>query len=279
VVSGEFGLAVGKMMKVAVIGAKGFVGSAFTRLLRGKEGYDLFEITRDNYEKYKGYYDIVVYAASNSRKYIADENPLEDFEMSVLNRMKAILDYRAGLQIHISSVDVYEELDDPEKTTEEHHIDVSRNSNYGFHKYVEEQFIQHYSKKWLIFRLAGMVGPGLKKNPVYDILNDRPIRIHPESRYQYIDTDSVARIVWEIFERGFVNEIYNVCGDGLISPLEIAKIAGKSINLELVSVDMKPRIVDVCIEKIKRVCEVPMTYDVIKKFVLGRGENAEVSFQ
>ena len=67
-------------MRITVIGAEGFVGSAFVRLLSG-EDVDLVCVTRRNYGIMAGAVsDVVVEAACNSRKYRADQRPQEEFD-------------------------------------------------------------------------------------------------------------------------------------------------------------------------------------------------------
>src|SRR5262249_13960111 len=127
--------------------------------------------------------------------------------------------------------------------------------------------VQHYAKRWLIVRLAGMVGPGLKKNPVFDILNNQPLRISPESQYQFMHTDDVARLVWDLIERGQTGERYNVCGDGLITPREIAKLAGRKLDLTRLSPPTEPRVVNISLDKIKRRVALSKTCETIQEFV------------
>ncbi|MCX7723331.1 MAG: NAD(P)-dependent oxidoreductase [Verrucomicrobiae bacterium] len=254
-------------MRVTVIGAKGFVGSAFVRLLKDVSEIELVEVTRETFGAHCGIEsDVVIEAACNSRKYLADQDPAADFQASAVHRLESLLKYPARLHVHISSVDVYPELDSPCTTTEDALIDPSRCSRYGFHKWLTEQLVLHYAKQWLIFRLAGMVGPGLKKNPVYDILHGQPLRVHPDSRYQYMHTDDVARICWELVRRGFQNKIFNICGTGTVTMRRIAELAGRPLNLSLVTPDMQPRIVDVSNALIRQLFDVPETETTLRRF-------------
>jgi nucleoside-diphosphate-sugar epimerase len=111
-----------------------------------------------------------------------------------------------------------------------------------------------------------MVGPGLRKNPVFDILNRQPLRIHPDSRYQFMHTGDVARILWDLARSKLRKEIFNLCGDGLISPREIAAFAGKSLDLTLLPAESAPRIVDVNIGKISKIVRIPHTTETVAKF-------------
>jgi nucleoside-diphosphate-sugar epimerase len=259
-------------MRVTLIGANGFVGSAFARLLAAKPGVELIAVTRQNYAAHVGAKsDVVIEAACNSKKFLSDENPLADFQASVEHRLKTLRNFPAGFHLHISSVDVYSDLTSPATTREDAAIDLAKVSHYGAHKLLAEQLVRHYAPRWLILRLAGMVGPGLRKNPVFDILNGQPLRIHPDSRYQYTPTDEVARTAWQLIERGVTGEVFNVCGDGLISMREIARLAGKELNLSAQTPAMTPRVVEASNEKIRRLLPVPRTTDALAEFFRSLG--------
>jgi nucleoside-diphosphate-sugar epimerase len=256
------------MIRVTLIGARGFVGSAFASHIAGLEGYELVEVTRCNYEQAAGVSsDVVIDASCNSRKYLATDRPRQDFELSVAHRLRTLVDFHAGLQVHISSVDVYGDLGSPDATKEESEPNLETISHYGLHKLLAEHLVRHYSSNWLILRLAGMVGPGLRKNPVFDILSGNALRIHPDSQYQYMATDDVARIGWTLIERCPHREIFNICGQGLISPREIASIAGRELNFDDSAAKDKPRIVDIYTGKIGQIVSLPRTHETVARFV------------
>lgn len=255
------------MLKVTVIGAEGFVGAAFVRYLKNVD-VELYEVTRKNYaESIGNKSDIVIEAACNSKKFLSDKEPLRDFELSVTHRLKTLQDFPADFHLHISSVDVYSDLSKPEKTEENSEIDIKTSSHYGFNKLLAEQIVQHHAKNWLILRLAGMIGEGLRKNPIFDILNDRQIFIHPDSQYQFMPTDEVARISWNLLKNGVKGEIFNLCGDGLISPREVAELAGKELLQSDESRNSTPRIVNINNDKIKQFAKLPKTQESVAEFI------------
>lgn len=255
-------------MRVVVIGAGGFVGSAFVSYLTGRAGIEVMEVTRKNYEQMAGTRsEVVIDASCNSRKYLAEETPVEEFESSVSHRLRTLHDFPADFHLHISSVDIYSDLTKPETTREDSPIDLRRVSHYGLHKLMAEQLVRHYADRWLIIRLAGMVGPGLRKNPVYDILHEHPLRIHPDSQYQFMPTRDVAEIAWTLIGRGMCGEVLNLCGKGLISPREIARLAGRQLDLSRIDSSIAPRVVHISSEKIESLVPVPDTHQSVADFV------------
>jgi len=252
-------------MKIALIGCLGFVGSAFSRLFE-ERGIDFSAIHRGNYESMRGRsWDVVIHAASNSRKFVADKTPLVDLEISLECTLRMLMDFPSRKHILLSTVDVYNDLGSPKTTCESTTITPEKLTTYGFHKFLSEQLVRRHSPHALIFRLAGMVGPGLKKNPVFDITNRLPLRIHPESKYQFLHTDTVAETVWDLHEQLAAGVILNVCGRDLVSPREIAAMAG--VDLDLSKSEGPPRIVDISVEKLSKLAIVPTTADVVRRFV------------
>jgi nucleoside-diphosphate-sugar epimerase len=75
-----------------------------------------------------------------------------------------------------------------------------------------------------------------------------------------------------LIEKKVAGEIYNVCGDGLIPMREIARLAGRELNLSALPPDATPRIVEASNEKIRKLFSIPKTADSIREFV-GRKTN------
>jgi nucleoside-diphosphate-sugar epimerase len=254
-------------MRVVVIGSEGFVGSAFVRRLRAV-GAEVAEVTRGNYARHTGVVaDVVVDAAGNSKKFFADERPFDEFDASVGHRLRTLRDFPAGLHLHISSVDVYPDVSSPAVTREKAVFDATAASKYGFHKKMAEDLVRVHAARWLIVRLGGMVGPGMKKSPVFDLLNRQPQRVHPDSRFQYLSTDDAARLAMQLVEAGAKNEIFNICASGTLSPREISAMADVPLMLDELPSDAKPRIVEVSNEKLARVAPVPVTRATMVSFL------------
>ena len=82
----------------------------------------------------------------------------------------------------------------------------------------------------LVNRTAGgFVGPGIRKNAVYDILFGDKLWVHPDSAFQFISTDDSARLVMELVTSGVRNEVLNLTAKGTISAREIMRLAERQI--------------------------------------------------
>ena len=112
--------------------------------------------------------------------------------------------------------------------------------------------------------MGGFVGTGLKKNPIFDILQGEKMCLAPESELQYINTDVAANIVMEIVQKGFANEIFNLCGDGLIKLQEVIDVAESKVKVNPES----PKVhYEVSIAKLKQVVNIPKTRNSVLEFV------------
>lgn len=205
-----------------VLGGHGFVGSACVRAAYAR-GYNVCAIGPDEYDGAVGSpCDWLVNANGNSRKYLADNDPLLDFKASVESVVRSFLDFKARRYLFCSSIDVYPAaLPTPEKC-ETAPIDPAALTKYGFHKWLAEQVVHHYRPDALIVRMGGFVGPGLWKNAIYDLLTHVPLRVHPESSYQYMDVDVCAAILYQLLDLPEVPPTINVCGAGVIALNEVA---------------------------------------------------------
>lgn len=252
---------------ILLVGAGGFVGSAFARFF-DRHGIPYTGITRDSYAASTGRAGtVLIHAAANSRKYLADSDWYADFEASVTSVLRTMRDFDVDRYVLISSVDVYDCLHDPDRNSEEAVIDPLRLSTYGFHKYVAEACVRRHRPRSLIVRLAGMVGPGLKKNPVFDVLHGQPLRIHPDSQYQFMSTDAVADIVWRLIESAYPNGIINVCGSGLISPREIGEMAGLPVVVAPEARAAAPRVVHINTRRAQALVPLPDTRAAVTEFI------------
>jgi nucleoside-diphosphate-sugar epimerase len=252
-------------MNVFVLGGYGYVGSAFVRA--ASKRHNVTAIGRNNYQQFRGRpCDLLINANGNSKKFLADDDPATEFDASVASVVRSFVDFSAKRYVYLSTIDVYPCFDDPRRNRETAVIDPARLSRYGLHKHLAEQIVRKYAASWLICRLGGMVGAGMWKNSIFDILHDRPLRVSAASEYQFMNTDDVARIVLTLVRRQPENELFNVCGAGCIALAEVAKLAGKRSPQYAIET---PRIerYEINVAKLQAVVRVPETSATVRAFV------------
>lgn len=148
----------------ALIGYSGFVGST---LLKQKSFNELYRST--NIAKIRGKsFDTVVCAGASAVKWLANKNPVQD-KKSIQDLISHLSTIKCEQFILISTVDVFK---NPNQATESTSVDTSGLHPYGLHRYELEEFVKAHFSNHIIIRLPGLVGPGLKKNIIYDFLNN-----------------------------------------------------------------------------------------------------------
>ena len=147
----------------ALVGATGFVGQTLARQTRFDRSYRSTDIANIRY----GVFDIVVCAAAPAQKWIANRNPVADRETieSLIRQLETVSCARFVL---ISTVDVFK---NPVAVDEGTNIDETGLQPYGLNRRLLEVFVAKHFRNHLIVRLPGLVGPGLRKNVIFDLLN------------------------------------------------------------------------------------------------------------
>ena len=249
---------------IYIVGGNGFVGSAVVRQCKQRKlTYRI--VTRDNFEQFAGSScAVLINANGNSKKFMADREPLWEFDASVRSVCQYLTQIQAEKYIQLSSCDVYPDCSHPEQTKEDQPIAVDRQCTYGFHKYLAELCVQHYAKKWLILRMGGFVGPGLKKNAVYDILHGGPLWLEEGSELQFISTDAAAGIILDLALSEHTHEILNLCGDGTIKIRDIMQ----AFKCSVAQKPDTPRVrYEVNIDRLRQICTVEKTQDAVFSFL------------
>lgn len=162
----------------ALIGYSGFVG---TTLLRQRRFDALYRST--NIDEIVGKtFDSVVCAGAPAQKWLANKDPAGDIK-KINNLIEKLKTISCQKFILISTVDVFK---DPVNVDETTSIETEGLHAYGAHRYYLEQFVSKQFPDNLIVRLPGLVGPGLKKNIIYDFLHKNNIlQIESRSIFQF----------------------------------------------------------------------------------------------
>jgi nucleoside-diphosphate-sugar epimerase len=148
----------------ALIGYSGFVGSTLLKQAHFSELYrstNIHEI--ENRE-----FDVVMCAGAPAQKWIANRDPVDDRKKidSLIDHLRTI---KCKTFILISTVDVFKEPIGVDESTPVEEIGLHA---YGLHRRLLEKFVEQHFSSCLIVRLPGLVGPGLRKNVIFDFLNN-----------------------------------------------------------------------------------------------------------
>lgn len=153
----------------ALIGYSGFVGST---LLKQTRFDSLYRST--NIGEIRGQsFDAVVCAGAPAQKWIANREPAED-----LAKIEGLIEHLGSMTcktfVLISTVDVFKA---PLGVDESTIVDESGLHAYGLHRRLLEKFVESNFANYLIVRLPGLVGPGLRKNVIFDFLNEYNLNV------------------------------------------------------------------------------------------------------
>lgn len=151
-------------MADALIGHSGFVGSALMR----QRSFDALYRSTDINEIRDRRFDLVICAAAPAQKWIANRNPDAD-RQSIQRLMEQIDTIECRHFILVSTVDVFGQ---PRAVDENSPVCETGLHPYGLHRRQLELFVQQRFPDSLVVRLPGLVGPGLRKNSLFDLHNN-----------------------------------------------------------------------------------------------------------
>jgi sugar phosphate isomerase/epimerase len=165
-----------------IVGYSGFVGS---NLLQ----YYIFDnfYNSKNFEKaINKHFDVLFFCGLPAVKWYANKNPDEDYNN--IENIKNILNtITCNKFILISTVDVYEATNN-NLLNEDYDCNYDKNHTYGKHRYLFEKYISNKFENYHIIRLPALFGKGLKKNIIYDLINNNQIdKIPYYSSLQWYD--------------------------------------------------------------------------------------------
>lgn len=150
-------------MDNALIGFSGFVGSTLLKQAR----FDALYRSTNIHEIENREFDVVVCAGAPAQKWLANRDPVDDRKKidTLINHLRTI---KCKTFVLISTVDVFKNPLEVDETTA---VDEVGLAPYGLHRRLLEKFVQQHFPNALIVRLPGLVGPGLRKNVIFDFLN------------------------------------------------------------------------------------------------------------
>ena len=168
-------------MANAIVGYTGFVGSNLLKFYK----FDYFYNSSNFYEASNKEYDTIFFCGVPAVKWYANKFPKEDNE--VIEKIQTILGtLKVKKIVVISTIDVYECTDSQQN--EDYDCDIMNNHVYGSNRYGFENFIKNKFENYHIIRLPALFGMGLKKNIIYDLINNNQIdKIEKNTKFQWYD--------------------------------------------------------------------------------------------
>lgn len=180
-------------MTTALIGSTGFVGGNLLRAMPFDHAYN----SRTIHEIRGRHYDTIICAGVRAEKWKANADPAADragIEALTEHLMKA----SCKRLVLISTVDVYQ---NPTGVDEDTPIIAESVSPYGRHRYELENTLAARFPTTVI-RLPGLFGSGLKKNVIFDLLNENMIdKINPAAAFQYYNLENLSDDIHWAVER------------------------------------------------------------------------------
>ncbi len=199
------------MSSLAVVGAKGYVGSAVCAALKSTP-HSVVEVTRENYaQMQKSEYDILINCAMPGARFFAKQHPDQDFIETVQKTADLLYGWKFKKFVQISTVSARCQLD----------------TVYGRHKAAAEQLCDWGEN--LIVRLGAMYSPDLSKGALVDIKLGKKVYVDAESRYCFTPLAFVGEwIAANVDKKGIIE----VGARNTISLREIAEHLGAAVEFE-----------------------------------------------
>ncbi len=182
-------------MRAALIGYTGFVGSNLLRQTTFGDCYNSANI----HEICGREFDLLVCAGVIATKWWANQNAAED-RARIQSLLKCLGSVRCGRAVIISTIDVYPLISGVDETYD---CRSRPNHPYGANRLEFEEGVRAIFPQAMAARVAGVFGPGLKKNVIYDLLHENGLgAINPASSFQYYNISNLWRDLRRAEEAG-----------------------------------------------------------------------------
>lgn len=155
-------------------------------------------------------------------KWLVNQQIGNDFD-NINNILNIIQEKTYSKIILISTIDVY--CDSPLKSNEEHNPNVSK-LNYGNNRYLFELLVREKLKTddLKIFRLPALFSDKIKKNVLYDLINNYNIEnINLNSVYQWYNLNNLVSDIQLHSENYPIDSVFNLFTEPIFT-LELLKL-------------------------------------------------------
>jgi nucleoside-diphosphate-sugar epimerase len=207
-------------MTDALIGRTGYVGSTLARQRDFADAFRSTDIGRIAGQRF----GTIVCAGAPGQKWLANKDPEAD--RAAIDSLIAHLDAaECDAFVLVSTVDVF---GDPRGVDEDTPVDETGLHPYGLHRRRLETWARRRFPRCLVARLPGLVGPGLRKNALFDLRHDNGVdRIDPGARFQFYPMVNLWSDLRVALDLGL--ELVHLTAE----PLRIGEIAREVFGREL----------------------------------------------
>jgi hypothetical protein len=183
-------------MTISLVGNTGFVGSNLVEAGIFNELYN----SKNIQNAYNTQPDLLVYSGVRAEKYLANQNPEEDYA-SIKNAIENIRRIKPKKLVLISTIDIYK---NPVNVNEKSVIDIDGLQPYGLNRYkLEEWAEEEFDNELLIVRLPGLYGKNIKKNFIYDMIHMIPTMLNESKFIELFDKNNDIKRFYTIQANGF----------------------------------------------------------------------------
>jgi len=158
----------------AIIGSTGFIGANLRKIHQTSHLYNSKNISSISGLEF----NTIFCAAPGAAKWKINKNPKEDLN-NIIFLLKYLQTVNCKKFILYSTIDVHTSKTNP---------------SYGSNRLFFEKELYNMFEQLVICRLPGLYGPGLKKNIIYDLLNNRCEFVNINSAFQWLNVETAIKM-------------------------------------------------------------------------------------
>ena len=172
-------------MKTTLVGYTGFVGGN----LAARHDFDRCYNSKNIGDAFGESHELVVYCGVRAEKFLANRDPEGDRAV-IENAKRNIERMKPETLVLVSTVDVYRNPVGVDETSE---MELDGLHPYGANRYALECWAREHVRNCFVVRLPALVGRGLKKNAVYDMINRIPSMLKAEKFEELCEKSPLVR--------------------------------------------------------------------------------------
>ncbi len=221
-------------MRLTVIGAKGFIGSAITALARARS-FDVVAASHDNIPN--GSLGTVVYCSGLA--WGSEEQPLQAYRLHVCAPLELLMSSKYDRFVYVSSTRVYAGAASTKEDEKLAAFPAEREATYPASKVAGEAVVLAASERNIVVRLSNVYGLNFRARIfLSDILRQAietgriELRTDLASSKDYVSVEDVADVLLRI-ARGGLERIYNLAAGRNTTNAELTRAIAATLPVEV----------------------------------------------